>query len=469
MTLKGKKQDSTVALLENDPRCSFIIYSVGVVPTLLMYPMTTEDSMSDFNLNDHVFRLLQAEPFFAALSRRIEKKASTAVPTAGVRVDEHGYFEMIYNPAFFAGLTDEQRTGVLVHEFYHLVFEHVTGRLPDELAGAMHGQPTPEQRQKFKIWNIAADLSINYHIGAANLPENCCIPGGKMFEDMPGDMTAEWYYDKLLQKMEDQEQNGEGEQGDGNPDGSDGSGGPGGSGTFDPDAAGQFDSHDDWNQGEANEATQQAVDIAKERLKEAVRDSAQEAASKGWGTVTASCRKEIIERVTSKVDWRKVMRYFVKTSQRASKRSTPKRLNRRYAYVHPGRKVNRTANIAVSIDQSGSVSDSMLAAFYGELNKLADIATFTVVPFDTQVAESKVFEWKKGQTHPQKRYMHGGTCFNAPTEYVNKGKFDGHIILTDMEAPKPKASKCQRMWMTTTRCAQRPYFQTNERIVAIDE
>ena len=74
--------------------------------------------MSDFNLNDHVFRLLQAEPFFAALSRRIEKKASTAVPTAGVRVDEHGYFEMIYNPAFFAGLTDEQRTGVLVHEFY---------------------------------------------------------------------------------------------------------------------------------------------------------------------------------------------------------------------------------------------------------------------------------------------------------------------------------------------------------------
>jgi hypothetical protein len=159
MTIKGKKQDSTVALLENDPRCSFCLYSVGSVPTLLMYPMTTEDSMSDFNLNDHVFRLLQAEPFFAALSRRIEKKASTAVPTAGVRVDEHGYFEMVYNPAFFAGLTDEQRTGVLVHEFYHLVFEHVTGRLPDELAGAMHGQPTPEQRQKFKIWNIAVSLA----------------------------------------------------------------------------------------------------------------------------------------------------------------------------------------------------------------------------------------------------------------------------------------------------------------------
>jgi predicted metal-dependent peptidase len=424
---------------------------------------TTEDTMSDFNLNDHVYRLLQAEPFFAALSRRIEKRPNTAIPTAGVRVNEDGFFEMLYNPGFFAELSDKQRTGVLVHEFYHLVFEHVTGRLPDELAGVMHSpNPTPAQTQKFKLWNIAADLSINYHIGAENLPEMCCIPGGKMFEDMPGNMPAEWYYDKLIQKVKEQQEQ-EGQPGEGQ-DGEDGEGQP-----FDADSAGQFDSHDEWGQGQANEAASEAVEIAKERLKEALKDATQESASKGWGSVSASCRKEIMERITSKVDWRKVMRYFVKTSQRASKRSTPKRLNRRYAYVHPGRKVNRTANIAVSIDQSGSVSDSMLAAFYGELNKLSDIATFTVVPFDTRVAEDKVFEWKKGQNHPHKRYMYGGTCFNAPTEYVNKGKFDGHIILTDMEAPKPKASKCQRMWMTTEQHASRPYFQTNERVIAIDE
>jgi predicted metal-dependent peptidase len=111
----------------------------------------------------------------------------------------------------------------------------------------------------------------------------------------------------------------------------------------------------------------------------------------------------------------------------------------------------------------------MLAAFYAELNKLADIATFTVVPFDTQVAKDAVFVWKKGQSHPQKRYMYGGTCFNAPTEYVNAGKFDGHIVLTDMMAPKPKASKCQRMWMTTNEMAERPYFKTTERVIAINE
>ena len=65
--------------------------------------------------------------------------------------------------------------------------------------------------------------------------------------------------------------------------------------------------------------------------------------------------------------------------------------------------------------------------------------------------------------------MYGGTDFNPPTEYVNKHGFDGHIILTDLCAPKPKASKCQRMWMTTKQYAERPYFKTTERIIAIDD
>ena len=422
--------------------------------------------MSEFNLNDHVYRLLQHEPFFAALSRRIDKKPGN-VPTAGVRVTPDGHFEMVYSPEFFEGLTDEQRSGVLIHEFYHLIFEHVTGRLPDELAGVMQTQkPTPEQAQKFKIWNIAADLAINYHIGADNLPENCCIPGGKMFEDMPGDMTAEWYYARLLEKMEEQENDSNDGASGGSGDGADGeSSGQ----SFDPDNAGQFDSHADWGQGEAGPEEQAAMDIAKERLKEALKDAANEASTRNWGSVSSSCRREIMERITSKVDWRKMLRYFIKTSQRSNKRSTPKRLNRRYAYVHPGRKVNRTANIAISIDQSGSVSDGMLAAFYGELNKLASLATFTVIPFDTRVAEDKVYVWRKGEQRKRERVMYGGTCFDAPTEYVNARGFDGHIVLTDLCAPKPKSSKCQRMWMTTKEYAERPYFKTNERIIAIDE
>ena len=413
--------------------------------------------MSDFNLNDHIFRLLQQEPFFAALSRKIEKAESKAIPTAGVRVNpDTGYFEMLYNPKFFEGLTDEQRSGVLIHEFYHLVFEHVLDRLPDELAGVMKGGHSRAQSNLFKLWNIGADLSINCLIGKDKLPEMCCFPGVGPFAKMPEGQTAEWYYDEL-KRMQDEAGDGQGEPGD---DSGDGSGG------FNPDDAGQFDSHDDWG----GEASSDAIkEIAKERLKEATKQAVQEATTRGWGNISSSCREEIMDRIATRVDWRKVLRWFVKCSQRSNKRSTPRRLNRRYPYVHPGRKVERMANVAISIDQSGSVSDAMLATFYAELNNLASLATFTVIPFDTNVAEDKVYVWKKGDRRKKERVLHGGTCFNAPTEYVNKGIYDGHIVLTDMCAPKPKASKCPRMWMTDKNNGQNPYFKTSERIVIIDK
>ena len=422
--------------------------------------------MSEFDLNMHVQRLLMREPFFAALSRRIDKRKDSSVPTAGVRVNpDNGYFELFYNPEFFAKLTSKQASGVLIHEFYHLVFEHVTGRLPDELAGAMQS-PTQEQVGLFKLWNIAADLSINTLIGKDCLPENCCYPGEGMFEGMESGKSAEWYYSALKQKMEEQKNqpqgsgSSEGDPGDENQPGGSQSGGQ----KFDPDAAGQFDDHGGW--GEVDEVTKE---IAKERLKEAVKKAADEAAStNSWGSVSSAVRKDIMDRISPKVDWKKVLRYFVKTSQRADKRSTVRRLNKRFPYIHPGTKVRRQANIAVSVDQSGSVDDRMLAAFFSELNKLADIATFTVVPFDTTVDESKVYVWKKGQSKKWERVLHGGTCFNAPTNYVNSHNFDGHIVLTDMCAPKPIRSKCQRMWMTTKAYAERPYFSTTERVIAID-
>ena len=185
------------------------------------------------------------------------------------------------------------------------------------------------------------------------------------------------------------------------------------------------------------------------------------------GTVPSDVRKDILDRLSAKIDWRKVLRYFIKTSQRSDKRSTVKRINRRYPYIHPGRKVQRQAKIAISIDQSGSVDDEMLALFFAELNQLADLAEFTVVPFDTRVAEDKVFVWKKGEKKKWERVLCGGTCFEAPTDFVNKGKWDGHIILTDMYAPKPKASRVQRMWMTDADSARNPYFQTHEKVIAV--
>ena len=411
--------------------------------------MNTETQPSEFDLNMHTARLLMDEPFFAAISRRIDKRASYAIPTAGVLVNpDSAQFEMLYNPDFFAKMTDEERRDVLKHEFYHVVFLHVTDRMPENV-----------NRKK---WNIATDLAINSHL--YNLPEGGCVPGVKPFENLPRGKSAEWY----LANMPDF---GKGENGGQSGDNSNGEGGSGqGSkqpGDGDSEASGgvpdTLDDHSGWGN-----CSQDVKDMAKERLKEIIRKSAEEASkTSGWGTVPQNCREKIMKVLQTKIDWKKVLRYFVKTSQRADKMSSMKRINRRYPYVHAGRKSNRVAKIAISVDQSGSVDNGMLSKFFAELNKLADIAEFTVIPFDTRVDESLIYTWRKGEARKWERVMCGGTCFDAPTKYVNENKFDGHIILTDMGAPKPKSSKCQRMWMTTERWSKN-HFATKEKVIVID-
>ena len=414
-----------------------------------------------FDLNLHTCRLLMREPFFAALSRRIDKTATTAIPTAGVRVNpDRAQFELMYNPEFMVALSDEHKLGVLMHEFYHIILEHVTGRKPIE--GIK------------RIDNIAMDLAINglpeminKLPNAANPgpmmpsgePMQAVIPGESHFADLPACQTYEWYLEALKKKQEEQQNGaGEGGQGDGEP-------GEGQPGTGDPfGGADSFDSHDDFGETEGT-----INEIAKERLKDAVKKAAEEAQrASNWGSVSAGMRQEILDRIQARVDWKKVLRYFVKTSQRADRRSTPRRLNRRFPKIHPGKRVRRHAKIAISIDQSGSVDDAMLASFFAELNGLSEIAEFTVIPFDSSVGEDKIFVWKRGQSRKWERVLCGGTDFNPPTKYVNEHGFDGHIILTDMCAPKPVSSRCQRMWMTTKAYADRPYFQTSERVIAID-
>ena len=173
------------------------------------------DNKTTFDLNEHTYRLLESEPFFASLSRRINKKMTKAIPTAGVRITDDGQFEMVYNPDFFEGLTQKQRSGVLKHEFYHLIFEHVTGRLPPE--------------GMTKMWNIATDLAINSHL-MDELPEQGCFPSRHPFEEYPVAQSAEFYY-KMLKEDEQFQQEPQDGDGDGDGDGQgDGHGSGSGSG-----------------------------------------------------------------------------------------------------------------------------------------------------------------------------------------------------------------------------------------------
>ena len=165
----------------------------------------TNSATPTFDLNQHMARLLLDEPFFASLSRRIDKRVKTDIPTAGVWISEQtGNFELLYNPEFFASLeNDTERLAILKHEFYHIIFLHVTGRLPE---GGMS-----------KKWNYATDLAINGLPDMINtLPKGCLIPAekGSLFENFPAGLSSEQYY-AMLPDGEGEGEGEDGQQGDG--------------------------------------------------------------------------------------------------------------------------------------------------------------------------------------------------------------------------------------------------------------
>ena len=213
-----------------------------------------ETPVEPFDLNKHTARLLMDEPFFAALSRQIDKRASTAIPTAGVRVNpDTARLEMIYNPEFFANMPDDHKRGILLHEFYHLVFEHVGKRLPSEGMS--------------ERWNWCTDLAINGLLRRNLLPEFALYPGEGHFEHLPAGKSAEWYMANLTEedmdkiKKEAQKEQGEG-KGKPNPNG---------------ESMGSLDDHGEWGEAGAESDASTETEIAKQRIKEALKKATEEA------------------------------------------------------------------------------------------------------------------------------------------------------------------------------------------------
>jgi len=386
-----------------------------------------------YDLNKHTFHLLQNEPFWCELSARLNKRPMEAVKTAAMSLNKNsGHFELLYAPSFWARLaSDEEKSLLLQHEFYHAMFGHVTSRMP---AGGVTKQ-----------WNIAMDLAINSSLFGkgdfsgkpeGSLWKTACLPGARDFVDYPHDLSADAYYRMLGEDP-----------------------------NFDPSEYQTMDNHDLFG----GDLDPEAAEIAKQHMKQAIKEAIDASArGEGWGSIPLHMQGEILKLLQTVIDWRAVLRYFIKTSQRSSKKGTFMRLNRRMPWIFPGRKSSRSANVAVAIDQSGSVSDELLTIFFAELNSLSKFATFTVIPFDSEVDEDKVYEWKKGTRFNAERVLSGGTDFNAPTRFVNEhGGFDGLIIATDMDAPAPIDCNVQRMWVTDSRGANHPYFSTNERVISL--
>ena len=394
----------------------------------------TDDEAEVVKLDPYLLDLLWNEPFFSHILRTVTKVRTDSIPTAGVSAKD-GNVRLWWNPKFIGGLAPRKIRGLLKHECWHIIFEHITTR----------------RHEPHLLWNYATDWAINSMIPEDELPEGGLRPGRpfdelsedhllKMSDDqisryntlssfqasLPLEKSAEWYF-AAIQDNEDVK--------NALQDSGDGDGMPGG-----------MDDHDGWD-----DLTNEEREIVKGKTKKILEDAVKEAdnASRGWGSVSSAQRKVIRDIVSTTIPWQSVLKQFCGMSRRANRTSNVKRLNRKYPGVHPGVNHGYTSSIAVYVDQSGSVSDENLELLFGELKNLARRTEFVIYNFDTEVDEKSERTWRRGKTSGIDRTRFGGTCFKAPTEHANKNsnRFDGYLILTDGEAPDPGPTKIKRGWV----------------------
>ena len=103
----------------------------------------------EWNINPHLLVFMQHHPFLAGISRQIRKRCTRSITTAAVSYDvKTSEVVLWYNDLFMASLTNSMVYGVLKHEFFHMVFRHLTAR----------------RRDPCGRWNTATDMAIDWLI-----------------------------------------------------------------------------------------------------------------------------------------------------------------------------------------------------------------------------------------------------------------------------------------------------------------
>lgn len=419
------------------------------------------------------------EPFIGSLSRRVLKTKVPSIPTAGVRVVQ-GMIELLWNPIFFKHelkkVSDAHPKGVLKHEIFHVVFEHITTR----------------RQLPHVLWNAATDCAINSLIPRNELPAFGLIPGemyippnpppdwkpsviAQIIKTLPKEKSSEWYMAAFLQDQRVQDaiekakqkcggagqsmpgkagngqkgekQDGGDEDGQGDQDGGDDQQ-ANGQKSFEKELekelyggnGGHMDDHSTWD-----ELSDAERDMMRDYLRDIFRDCVREAESSnnGWGTIPESMKQHLKKLISKEVDWRELLSQFIGRARSTTTTSSIKRLNRRMPWDFPGRKRSYSARPALGLDQSGSMSNEWIELLFAEIGNLGNLTEYDVIPFDYTVDEANIQNIKRGMQPNTLRTRSGGTSFDAPIEYVNKHKerYDALILLTDGGCGSPK--KCE--------------------------
>lgn len=348
--------------------------------------------------------LLLRASFFGNLATRLKLiNADEWLTTAAT--DGRNFY---YNSRFIDMLRPKEIEFLFGHEVLHCVYDHMGRR------GDRHAQ----------LWNIADDYCVNGDLVKHRVGEKITtVPC--LYDHKYDGMCAEEVYDilyenaekidinSLVEKLLDDhlEGEGEGEGGDG-----DDSGKSGGSGR--------------------PKLSQAEKDAIRDEIKEAVLAAA--AASDNAGNLPAGVKRLIQDMTAPKMDWRELLRMQLESTIKSD--FTWMRASRRGWHmdaVMPGMQLDPMIDIAISIDASGSMSDSMLKDFLSEVQGIMDsfpAYRIHIITFDTEVYNPQQYDSENLDTICDYEIQGGGgTDFDCVFDYFKANDIQPkrHIMFTD--------------------------------------
>ena len=354
--------------------------------------------------------LVLDQPFFGALALRLTPTIDRSVKTAWTDGKSLGF-----NPEWFTGLSIPKRKGLIGHEIMHCALAHTTRR----------GSRKPRK------WNKACDYVIN----AILIDSGFDLPEEGLIDPQYKNWSSEKVYDSL-------------------PDEPDGPDGPNDGSNNDPGGNGEVRD----GGADASELEQQ-----EQEWKQATVQAAQ--AAKMCGNMPGFAEQLIGDMLRPKIDWRDVLSAFLDPTARDDY-SWAKRSRRFQDIYLPTMRSEQVGEVVVVRDTSGSVSDTELKMFMGELMSiLHHVKPKKVHVLDVDTRVCAVHEVEPHDYDESKLLKHegrGGTDFKPAFDWVAKMEMTPECLIyfSDMECNSyAKEPEYETFWVSTRRPAKAPYGQ----------
>ena len=383
---------------------------------------------------------MASAPFYAHyFYAEMQEVFTKDVPTAAT--DGRHIF---INPEYLASLKPMERIFVYAHEVDHVISRH-----PQRMKHYLRENDIKGKPADMRQWNHATDYVIN----------------AGLIEQGVGMMNPDWLWDKDT-AASDLAEDVYVRKYKGNP--------PDRGSTWGDGGKGQKGAKGDGTDGGGfDELLPPPVDpvTGKEdvpsdgEFKEAVARAA--AAAKAMGKMPASLQRKVDEIMDPQVDWRDHVRMLM-AGHLGANRETWDTLNRRYAALGalastpvaqlPGRRGYGADTVAVVVDNSGSIGEKELSAFFAEVGGvLADVKPKRVVLIWCDAAVQQVDEARSLDELSDIRVKGspggGGTDFRPPFGYLEKEGIvpESLIYITDLYGSFPdKAPAYPVVWCAST-------------------